>query len=167
MIVNVTKIKTEALLLLCKDLILSYNKEDIFTNIDKDLKLFVKNQIDELLVNIKKVTKEQSYYLKSQKTYHIKYILKFYTLLNNLLSKRFKPSEPFNPAMLCFALLCSWFVELGKKDIPKEYIYFMVLNYSEIYDKMLVNVSNSEFKALNIKMLDIAESVIKEYNSSF
>ncbi len=165
MIINLSKIKTEALLLLCKDIITSYeNIEDENFEIDDAIKIYIKDTSKVILKELKKVTKENDYYLKNKNSYTIPSILKAYNFLNLELSKELKEGSSFNPAMLYISLLSMWFKELGKESKSKEYIYFLLYPYTIIYDKLLLNIKDERFKVLNIKMVDIAERVILKYD---
>ena len=66
--------------------------------------------------------------------------------------------------MLYFSLLALWFKELNKESRSKEYIYFILYPYSNVYDKLLVEMKNKEFKALNIKMIELAEKIIYKFD---
>lgn len=165
MILNLSKIKTEALLLFCKDLIEAYkiNNSNIF-GIDKEISLFIDQEIEKLLAQINQAVKRKEYYLSKQSNYHIRAVLKSYDYLNNNISKNFKSNDPFNPSMLCFALLSTWFAELEKENRSAEYLYFSLYSYSNVYDKLMIEAANSQFKLINIKMLNIAENCIKQYD---
>lgn len=166
MILNLSKIKTEALLLFCKDLIEAYkqNNTNLF-NINYDISIFIDQEIEKLLAQINTATKRKEYYLNKQSNFHIRAVLKSYNHLNLQISKNFSNNEPFNPSMLCFALLSTWFAELEKESKSPEYLYFSLYSYSIIYDKLMIEANNSKFKLINIKMLNIAESSIKQYNN--
>jgi len=71
----------------------------------------------------------------------------------------------FNPSMLYLSLMATWFAELSKESKSKEFIYFSIYPYSDIYDKLLINVKDNKFKALNISMIDIAETIIFKLNN--
>ena len=66
--------------------------------------------------------------------------------------------------MLYFSLLALWFKELNKESKSKEYIYFILYPYSNVYDKLLVEIKDKEFKLLNIKMIELAEKVIYNFD---
>ena len=85
MILNLSKIKTESLLLFCKDLILSYkDKDDIEKYImDKDIIEKFNNIGNDMLKQISNVTLPQSYYIQNRKHYKIKAILDGYNFINN------------------------------------------------------------------------------------
>jgi hypothetical protein len=165
MIINLSKIKTEALLLLCKDIITSYeNIEDEKFEIDDEINIYIKDTSKDILKELKRVTKENDYYLNNKNSYTISAILQAYNFLNLELSKELKEGVSFNPSMLYISLLSMWFKELGKESKSKEYIYFLLYPYSITYDKLLLNIKDEKFKVLNIKMIDIAEQVILKYN---
>ena len=161
MILNISKIKTEALLLFCKDIILSYqnSNNDLF-DMNDELKAFIEKNIHEILRELNKVTKPYDFYLRQRNSVYTKGILLSYDYLNKELSKYLKNGKAFNPSMLCFSLLATWFAELQKESRSKEYIYFILYPYAIAYDKMLLNISNQEFKALNVSMISIAEKVV-------
>jgi len=62
--------------------------------------------------------------------------------------------------MLCFALLSTWFAELSIGEDDKELIYFCLYPYSEVYDTLLLNTNNNDYKNLNLQMLQVAEDTI-------
>ena len=161
MILNLSKIKTEALLLLCKDLILSYkdNKEELFS-VDEEINKYINSLTNDFLKQIENVTFPSDYYIKNRNHYRIKAVLTAYNFINIELSKYLKEGIPFNPAMLYFSLLAMWFMELNKESRSKEFIYFILYPYANVYDKLLINIKDDNFKALNIKMIEIAERVI-------
>ena len=118
-----------------------------------------------MLKQILNVTFPESYYLENRKHYRIKAVLDGYNFINNEVSKNLKQNEEFNPSMLYFSLLALWFKELNKESRSKEYIYFILYPYSQVYDKLLVEMKNKEFKDLNIKMIELAEKVIYRFDS--
>ena len=166
MIINLSKTKTESLLLFCKDLILSYKDGvDIEKDgVDKDIIENFNNIGNDMLKQILNITLPDKYYLENRKHYRIKAILDGYNFINNEISKELKQNEAFNPSMLYFSLLALWFKELNKESRSKEYIYFILYPYSNVYDKLLVEMKNKEFKALNIKMIELAEKVIYKFD---
>lgn len=165
MILNLSKIKTEALLLFCKDLIDSYKdkEEDLF-----DIDVLTSQYIDDISKDMYKqmgnVTFPNDYYIKNRTHYRIKAVLKAYNFINKELTKEFEQNKGtaklFNPAMLYFSLLAVWFKELDKESKSKEYIYFIIYPYANVYDKLLINIKDEKFKQLNISMLEIAEKII-------
>ena len=166
MILNLSKIKTESLLLFCKDLILSYKDKLDLENygVDKDVIESFNNIGNDILKQISNVTFSQKYYLENRKHYRIKAILNGYNFINDEISRNLIKNEEFNPSMLYFALLALWFKELNKESKSKEYIYFILYPYSHAYDKLLVEMKNKEFKLLNIKMIELAEKVIYKFD---
>ena len=162
MILNLSKIKTESLLLFCKDLILSYKDKKDFNTFDvnnSSINKFNEISID-MLKQISNVTVSNDYYLKNRKHYKVKAILNAYNFINEEISKCLKEKEEFNPSMLYFALLAVWFKELNKESRSKEYIYFILYPYANVYDKLLVGIKNLEFKKMNIAMIELAERII-------
>lgn len=163
MILNISKIKTEALLLFCKDLINSYKDIKPNSNIDKQLHEEFLEINEEILKNISFVTKDTKYYLDNPKNFRVRAIFKCYNFINKELSKNLKENEEFNPSMLYFSLLALWFKELNKESNSKEYIFFTLYSYSNIYDKFLLKIKDIEYKSINIKMIDLAELLISKY----
>ena len=166
MILNLSKIKTQSLLLFCKDLILSYKGKDDIEKyiIDKYVIEKFNNIGNDMLKQISNVTYPQNYYLENRKHYRIKVVLDGYNFINNEISKNLKQNEEFNPSMLYFSLLALWFKELNKEAKSKEYIYFILYPYSNVYDELLVGIKDKEFKILNIKLIELAEKVIYKFD---
>jgi len=164
MILNLSKIKTEALLLFCKDLIDSYkDKEEKLFNIDDEIDDYINQISKDMHKQISNCTFPTDYYIKNRKHYRIKAVLQSYDFINKEISKELSNGDEgklFNPAMLYFSLLAVWFKELDKESRSKEYIYFIIYPYSNVYDKLLVNIKDENFKLLNIAMLELAEKVI-------
>lgn len=161
MVLNISIIKTEALLLYCRDLILSYksNKNDIF-DIDNSIQEFINIEIDTILKNINLLIQPIDYYIRNSIVSRINIIIKTYNYIDKTISKILKQGDIFDPAMLCFSLLCSWFAELQITNKNKEFIFFSLYPYSKIYDALLLNNINPKLKAVNIKMIDLSEEVI-------
>ena len=161
MIINSSKVKSEALLLFCRDLIQSYeNSNDHIFNITQDIKDFIDEQIKQLIKAINTNIQPIDYYIRNRKVSRISHILNSYNYINKNISKLLKDGDKFNPAMLCFSLLSTWFAELSIGENDKEFLYFCLYPYSEIYDKLLLNTNDLEYKNLNISMLNIAEDTI-------
>lgn len=161
MIINTTKVKSEALLLFCRDLINSYqNIDQNQFNVSQETINYIDEQINHLLKAINVVVQPIDYYVRNQKVSRIAMILKSYQFINKQMTKSFKEGDSFNPSMLCFSLLCTWFAELSITNDDKEFIYFNLYPYGEVYDKLLLHNPNSEYKNLNLKMLNIAENTI-------
>lgn len=163
MVINTSKTKTEALLLFCRDLIESYkeNKDKVFS-IDSHIEKFIDDRIDQLLkamnINIQPIP----YYLRNTRVSRINIILKTYEHINRTISAILNKGEKFNPSMLCFALLSTWFAELEMCKDDKEFLYFTIYPYSEIYDKLILDINDPEYKKLNVSMIQIAEHTIVE-----
>jgi len=162
MILNLSKIKTESLLLFCRDLIISYkDKKDIDINgIDKELIEKFNKISDEMLTQINNVTHSSDYYIKNRKHYRVKAVLDGYNFINKEISKVLENKTAFNPSMLYFSLLALWFKELNKESRSKEYIFFTIYTYGKVYDELLVKIKSEDFKKLNISMLEVAEEVV-------
>ncbi len=161
MILNLSKIKTEALLLFCKDLILSYkDKNEKLFNVDKELDQYINSISEDILKQINNVTFDTEHYLKNKKHYRIRAVLTAYNFINEQISKYLAKGSTFNPAMLFFALLAVWFKELDKERNSKEFIYFTLFTYGNVYDKLLINIKDNNLKKINIEMMDIAEKTI-------
>jgi len=161
MVLNNSIIKTEALLLYCRDLILSYksNKDNLFI-IDKEVKDFINQEIDNILKNINLLVQPIDYYIRNSIVSRIKIIIKSYNYIDKSISNSLKKGDIFDPAMLCFSLLCSWFAELQITNKNKEFIFFSLYPYSKIYDVLLLNKISPDLKTVNIKMIDLSEDVI-------
>lgn len=166
MIINSSKVKSEALLLFCRDLIDSYkdNHDELFI-INNSIKEFVDTQTLQLHKAINVSIQPKDYYIRNQRVTRIAIILRTYEYINNTISKQLKNGDKFNPAMLCFALLSTWFAELSIGEEDKEYLYFCLYPYSEIYDKLLLNLEDANYKNLNLSMLNIAEDAIVKLNN--
>ena len=166
MIINSSKVKTEALLLFCRDLINSYkdNADEIF-DVSKDITEFIENRIAQLNKAINTTVQSIDYYIRNKRVSRIALILKTYEFINKSITKVLSKNTRFNPAMLCFTLLSTWFAELGNEIKSKEFLYFTIYPYGEIYDKLLLDVDNIEYKTLNISMLNMSEKIIFQLNS--
>lgn len=165
MILNLSKIKTEALLLFCKDLISSYkDKDEKLFDIDEDINTYINDISKQMYKQMQNCTFPNEYYLENSKHYRIKAVLQAYNFINKELGKQLEDKKVFNPAMLYFSLLALWFKELDKERRSKEYIFFTIYPYANVYDKLLVNIKNQEFKTLNISMIEIAENIIYKYD---
>jgi hypothetical protein len=161
MIINPLKIKSEAILLFCRDLINSYKDtpDDLF-NVDQQTKQYIDTQIEQLLKAINISCQPIDYYTRNQRVTRIQYIIMSYQFINKSITKKLHNDTPFNPSMLCFALLSTWFAELSIGEEDKEFIYFCLYPYSEVYDTLLLHTSNNEYKNLNLAMLQLAEDTI-------
>lgn len=167
MILNLTKLKTQSLLLLCRDIILTYKDKNIINeNVDKNLIEYMNSINDTMLKQIQKVTKDNKYYQNNSNNSTVKAVIYFYKFLEKELGKVMVKNREFNPSMLYFSLLAMWFRELSKESKSKEYIFFILYTYSDVYDKLLVNVEDLEFKKLNVSMIEIAENIINKYDKA-
>ncbi|MCK5293786.1 MAG: hypothetical protein KAJ49_03975 [Arcobacteraceae bacterium] len=165
MVINISSVKTEALLLFCRDLINSYRlKDDNIFNIDDELKIFVSKHIDDLQKAINVIVQPNDYYIRNMRVDRIKIIVKYYNSINQMVSKHLEQLGNFNPSMLCFSLLATWFKELDHETSTKEFLYFGIYPYGEIYDSLLINVTDVQYKRLNITMIQIAEDVMIKLN---
>ena len=161
MILNLSKIKTEALLLFCRDLIDSYKeKEENLFDVEGEINQYMVDISQQMVKEISKVTLKNEQYLENRNHFKIKAILQSYNFINNEITKELAKTKRFNPAMLYFSLLAMWFKELDKESKSKEYIYFILYPYANVYDKLLLNIKDEKFKLLNISMLELAEKVI-------
>ena len=171
MIIDIASLKTEALLLFCRDLINTYNNDENENNVntifiaDIHLKEFIKNHIQNLQKGINAILQPNDYYIRNMRVTRIRLIIKIYNQINKLVSDHLKNNNRFNPSMLLFSMLATWFKELGYENNSKEFIFFSIYPYSEIYDILLLDVKDLEYKKLNINMIQIAEDVIIRLNS--
>ena len=166
MILNTSKIKTEALLLFCKDIILSYKqKEDESFDVNDEVKEYVNSVTEDFLKQLQFLTKPNDYYLRQKNNSKIKAILDTYNFINKSLSQELQNRKTFNPSMLYLSLMATWFAEYSKESKSKEFIYFSMYPHADIYDKLLINVKDTNFKALNISMIDTAEKIIYKLNN--
>lgn len=166
MIIDMSSVKTEALLLFCRDLIDSYknNTDDIY-NINSNVKDFIQKNTIDLKNAINVVVQDNKYYIKNIKVSRIKIIVSFYNMINEVISKHLQNNARFNPAMLCFSLLATWFKELEHQDHSKEYLYFNLYPYGDIFDLLIVKNTNNDYKMLNISMVQLAEDVMIKLNN--
>lgn len=165
MILNLSQIKTEALLIFCKDLIESYkDKEEKIFDVDDEIDKYISQISNDMHKQMSISTFPTDYYIKNRKHYRIKAVLEAYNFINKEISKEFQDGKVFNPAMLYFSLLAVWFKELDKESRSKQYIYFTIYPYANVYDKLLINIKDENFKKLNISMLEISERVILRYD---
>ncbi len=156
-------------MLFCRELINSYqNSDENIFNISDSIKIFVDEQTEHLHKAINVSIQPKDYYIRNIRVSRIAIILKTYDHINANISKKLKQGDKFNPAMLCFALLSTWFAELSINEDDKEFLYFTLYPYSEIYDKLLLNLEDINYKNLNLNMLSIAEDTIfKLHNYRF
>ena len=161
MVFDPISLKSEALLLVCRDIISSYenSSENIF-EFEDEFKEFIQNHVKTLKKGINAVVQNNEYYLRNQRIVRIKMILKYYELINKSITKAFEKNNRFNPTMLCFSMLATWFKEFGIEAKSKEFIFFSLYPYGDIYDKLLVKMDNKQYKELNIFMIQISENII-------
>ncbi len=166
MVLNLSKIKTEALLLICKDLILQYqNSDENLFDVDDSTISMINYTTSNILQAIDATIHNHNYYIKNARNSRIKAIITSYEFISKELSKELKQGQPFNPAMLYFAFLSTWFAELEHEKTAKEYIYFTLYPYAQVYDTLLINQKNIQYKALNISMINIAEDIISKLHN--
>lgn len=166
MILNISKIKTEALLIFCKDIILSYNlKEDIHFNVDENTKEYINSVTNDILSQLQIITQPNEFYLNKQSNSRTKAVLAAYNFINKTLSNELQDGKTFNPSMLYLSLMATWFSELSKESKSKEFIYFSMYPYADVYDKLLINIKDIRFKTLNICMIDLAEKIIYKFDN--
>ena len=158
MVINLSSVKTEALLLFCRDLIEAYeNNSSQIYNVDKDTKEFIALNINDLKRAINVVLQKNEYYIKNARVTRIRIILNYYNQINKLITNKLEKNTQFNPSMLCFSLLATWFKELEHQEKSKEFLYFTLYPYGEIFDALIIKKKDKEYKNLNIKMIEISE----------
>ena len=165
MIINVEKIKTEALLIFCKDLIIAYKNSEIVVDIESELIEKMEIQTDLILKEIEKIIKPYDFYLQHQNNFKIKAILNAHSFLIAHCNKRFKNNQLFNPFILVLSILTYWFGEFEKGKNIKQYIFFSIYPFCEIYDNFFVKIKNTSYKIVNLKTIEIAEELTKAYNN--
>jgi hypothetical protein len=166
MILNLSKIKTEALLLFCKDIIVTYkDSEEIAFDVDKELIEFINSVSENILKEINRAVRSHQFYMSNSNNSRIKAVILSYEFLNKEISQILKEDNKFNPSMLYFSLLAMWFKELNKESKSKEFIFFTIYTYGEVYDRLLLKQKDVEFRRLNIKMIEIAEKIILKFDN--
>lgn len=164
MIVNIEKIKTEALLIFCRDLIVSYQNAELVVDVEYEIINKMKLQTELILVEIRKVTKQPAFYIQNKNHFKVKAILNAHNFLVNFCNTRFKNDDVFNPFVLVLSILTYWFGELEKEKNTKEYIFFSIYPFCEIYDDFFIKTKNSSYKIINLKTIEIAEELTKAYD---
>ena len=161
MVFDPISLKTEALLLFCRDLIETYEKNDenLF-EVDESFLQFVDIHIDSLKKGINAIVQHNEYYLRNMRIHRIKIVLYYYESINKTITNCMKKDNRFDPSMLCFAMLATWFKEFEIDEKSKQYIFFSIYPYGEIYDRFLILHQNEEYKKLNLNMIDIAEKTM-------
>ena len=104
MILNISKIKTEALLLFCRDLINTYKDVKPKTKSDLDLYYEFETINSDILKQLSNILYESKYYIDNQKNFRVKAILKCYNFISKELEKNLKQNEEFNPSLLYFSI---------------------------------------------------------------
>ena len=166
MILNLSDIKTEALLLLCRDIIEAYGKDSDIFSLDKEIIDKIKIVVDDISKQLNKVLRPNSYYTDNQQLSKVTFTLKAYNMLNNTLSTKFKNDQLFDPFMLCISMIHTWFIELQRENKNKKYIFFLLYTYTDIFD-MIVSIKDKKYQKLSLEMMNIAESVaidLENYN---
>ncbi len=180
MILQVSTIKTKALLLICKELMQMYQdnetqnkleeksegiKEESFKSLDTSLEKLSEDLLKELkritkfYYNLDPISQDETPEISSKKA-----IKKSYDFLNFELNIHLAKNEPYCPLMLCISFLSFWFKELEKENSNKEFIYFLIFPYEQSYDEILFNKENKKYKLLNLKMLELGEEIISKYD---
>lgn len=115
MILNTSKIKTEALLLFCKDIILSYQEanQDLF-DINSEVKEFIQKNTQEILRELNKVTKPNDFYWAKREHAYVKAVLRSYEYLNKTLNQQLEKGKPLT--LRCFVF---HFLHLGLPSYKK------------------------------------------------
>ncbi|HFU75874.1 MAG TPA: hypothetical protein ENK66_06465 [Arcobacter sp.] len=164
MVFDPIALKSEALLLFTRDLIETYeNKNEIVFDVDKTIGEFVDFHIQNLKKGINSFVQENSYYLRNRNISRIKMILHYYSLLQKQVENQLNKNDKFDPCMLSFSMLAIWFKELGIESKVKELIFFAIYPYGDVYDKLLVDNYNDEYKKINIKMINLSEKIIMKF----
>jgi len=165
-ILNLSDIKTEALLLLCRDIIEAYGKDSDIFSLDKEIIDKIKIVVDDISKQLNKVLRPNSYYADNKQLSKVTFTLKAYNMLNNTLSTKFKNDQLFDPFMLCISMIHTWFIELQRINKNKKYIFFLLYTYTDIFD-MIVSIKDKKYQKLSLEMMNIAESVaidLENYN---
>ena len=96
MILNISKIKTEALLLFCKDIILSYNlKDDVTFDVDEGTKKYITSITNDILKQLQNVTHPNEFYLQKQSNTKARAVLGTYNFINKSLSNELQNGKTF------------------------------------------------------------------------
>lgn len=161
MVFDSINLKSEALLLICRDIITTYeNKQEGIFESDEALKNFVNIHVSSLKKGIDAILQGNEYYLRNARISRIKIILHYYQSISNAIEKAMEKDKRFNPTMLCFAMLATWFKEFGFESRSKEFIFFALYPYGEIYDTLIIKIEDLEYKKLNITMIQMAEKIM-------
>lgn len=164
MIINISDIKTEALLIFCRDIFASYKDSSLLLEIEPELWGYFQEQNEILLSEINAIIQPNSFYIKGSMAYKNRAIIKYYQHLNNITSSFFKTEQPFNPMLFVISLLTYWFVEYGYEKKSKKYLFFHLFPFVELYDKFLYSVNDTNYKIINITTIDISQKIIEKFN---
>ena len=165
MIVNIYEAKTEALLFMCREIILFYRDKDTNSfNISANIKKYIYQEIETILKGINAIIQPKQYYIQNQKFVRIRYIIQYVNFLEQQLSKMLKKNEVFNPSILVVSLLTTWFKEFEIVD-NKVYVFFKIYPYWEFFDKIFIEIKDKDFKQISYKMLDISERLLLKYKN--
>lgn len=166
MIININRIKTEAILIFCRDLIFSYQDAPAIFEIEQDFLQYFNDETKVINKEINRLLKPNSFYIQNKNNFKVKAVLNAYNELNRITSKYLQNDQAFNPMLFYLSFLTSWFVELEKEKNSKEFIFFNIYPFCELYDQFLFKIHDSSYKILNLQTMDIAETIINEFNTS-
>jgi len=165
MIVNIYEAKTEALLFMCREIILFYRDKDTNSfNISANIKKYIYQEIETILKGINAIIQPKQYYIQNQKFVRMRYIIQYVNFLEQQLSIMLKKNEVFNPSILVVSLLTTWFKEFEIVD-NKVYVFFKIYPYWEFFDKIFIEIKDKRFKQISYKMLDISERLLLKYKN--
>lgn len=164
MIINISDIKTEALLIFCRDIFASYKNSPLVLDITPELWRYFNEQSELLLNQINAIIHPNDFYIKGSNAYKNRTIIKYYEHLNSITSSCFKEQQPFNPMLFVISLLTYWFVEYGHEKKSKKYLFFHLFPFVELYDKFLYDVSDTNYKIINITTIDLSQKIIEKFN---
>jgi len=176
MILQISTIKTKALLLICKELMQMYQDNEAQNKLEEKVKKDKKESFESfdtsleklsqgMLKELKRITK--FYYDLSSETSDLKNqeaIKKSFDFLNFELNAHLAKNEPFCPLMLCVSFLSFWFKDLKQEGSNKEFIYFLMFPYKQSCDEILSSKEDEKHKLLNLKMLEFSEEIILKYD---
>lgn len=161
MVFDPVSLKTEALLLFCRDLIETYeNDENNLFSMDEQFLIFINQNIENLKKGINAIVQKNDYYLRNIRMSRIKMVLYYYEFINKTITNFMKKDNRFDPSMLCFSMLATWFKEFEVDTKSNQYVFFSIYPYGEIYDKFLIENKNETYKLINLQMIDIAEKTM-------
>ena len=164
MVFSPIALKSEALLLFIRDLLETYeDKNNMAFEVDSSINDFINYHITSLKKGINSFVQENSYYLRNRNISRIKMILHYYRSMEKIVDLHLQKNEKFDPCMLSFGLLAFWFKELGIESKIKELVFFAIYPYGEVYDTLIVENQNEEYKKTNIKMINLAEKIMVNF----